>query len=157
MIERPPAPKPRAPGEPGPRFVAALIDFGLVGLGQGLVLGPIAYYWLRRPWPPEPQDALFVPILLSVLGALVALGAGLGYYVYFWGVKGATPGKAAAGLAVETTDGRFPVGLGTAGTRLFGYLLSSVLLGAGFLIVFFGQESLHDRIAGTRVVRRERD
>ena len=156
-LERP-APKPRTElAEPGPRFVAALIDLGLVGLLQALVLAPIAYYWLRRPWPPEPQDVLFVPILLSVAGASVALLAGLGYYVYFWATKGATPGKTAAGLAVETTDGRSPLGFGTALTRLFGYLISSILLGIGFLIVLFGQESLHDRIAGTRVVRRERD
>ena len=75
------------------------------------------------------------------------------YYVYFWGVKGATPGKRLLGLAVVTEDGT----LADPGSRarccaLLGYLLSAACLGIGFLMIAFGGRGLHDRIAGTRVV-----
>jgi uncharacterized RDD family membrane protein YckC len=71
-------------------------------------------------------------------------------------VKGATPGKRLLGLAVEGEQGAGPVGASRAALRLLGYLLSAVLFGIGFLMAAFGGLALHDRIAGTRVVRRER-
>ena len=40
--------------------------------------------------------------------------------------------------------------------RVLGYLLSGLTLGIGFLMIAFGGAALHDRLAGTRVVRRER-
>jgi uncharacterized RDD family membrane protein YckC len=150
-------PPKAVPAELGPRFLAGVIDLGLVFLGEVLAVAPISYYWLVRRWPPEPQEPLFVPVLLSVSGGLLILALSVAYFVYFWGVRGATPGKAALGLAVETTEGRSPVGFSVAAARLFGYLVSFALLGAGFLIILFGQDSLHDRIAGTRVVQKEKD
>jgi uncharacterized RDD family membrane protein YckC len=77
--------------------------------------------------------------------------------VYYWGVKAATPGKRLVGVEVEGEDGTNPIGISRAAIRLLGYALSGVLLGMGFFIVAFGGTALHDRIAGTRVVRRERD
>jgi uncharacterized RDD family membrane protein YckC len=38
--------------------------------------------------------------------------------------------------------------------RLLGYLLSGALLGGGFLLILLDGSGLHDRLAGTRVVRR---
>ena len=52
-------------------------------------------------------------------------------------------------------DGSEPIGLSRAAVRVLGYLLSGLTLGIGFLMIAFGG-SLHDRLAGTRVVRRER-
>jgi uncharacterized RDD family membrane protein YckC len=89
-------------------------------------------------------SAILVPLAL-LLGAL--------YHVYFWSVKGATPGKELMDLRVETEDGRSPLPLGRAGARVFGYLLSTASLGIGFLMVAFSRSGLHDRVAGTRVVK----
>ncbi|HEY7511340.1 MAG TPA: hypothetical protein VIG50_13860, partial [Vicinamibacteria bacterium] len=47
-----------------------------------------------------------------------------------------------------------PEGPTRAAVRLFGYVVSGALLGAGFLMAARGGRGLHDRIAGTRVVRR---
>jgi uncharacterized RDD family membrane protein YckC len=77
------------------------------------------------------------------------------YYVYFWGVHGATPGKQAMGLVVVADDGHSAIGVSQAFLRLLGYLLSSLLLGLGFAAILFTGYGLHDRLAGTRVVRRE--
>ena len=78
------------------------------------------------------------------------------YYVYFWGARGATPGKSLLGLTVVTESGETPIGYGRALLRLVGYAASSLLLGLGFLLIAFSPDrrGLHDRIAGTRVERR---
>ncbi|OFV88954.1 MAG: hypothetical protein A2V74_08580 [Acidobacteria bacterium RBG_16_70_10] len=117
------------------------------------MVAPVYYYWWSREVPGGPADVSFLPIVLSVaLGALAAL-LGLLYHVYFWGVRGATPGKELLGLRVEAEDGTWPIGLGRAALRAFGYLLSVASLGIGFLVIAVSGEGLHDRVAGTRVVR----
>ena len=78
------------------------------------------------------------------------------YYAWFWGVKGATPGKKMLRLAVATETGAIPVGLQKATLRVLGYAASGLLLGIGFLMIAFGGTALHDRMAGTRVVYRGR-
>lgn len=145
----------RAP-EAGTRFVAALIDFGIVLAVEALLLAVPGYYWITRKIPTGPEQVQFFPILFSVGWLTLCTVVGTGYFVYFWGVKGATPGKTAAGLEVEGSDGTQPIGIPRAFARLFGYVVSSVLLGAGFLLILFGKEALHDRIAGTRVVLKKK-
>jgi uncharacterized RDD family membrane protein YckC len=86
----------------------------------------------------------------------MTLAVGAGYFVYFWGVRGATLGKRALGLAVETSAGISPIGLPRASVRVLGYVVSAVFLGVGFLLIALDGEGLHDRIAGTRVVGRRR-
>jgi uncharacterized RDD family membrane protein YckC len=134
------------------RGLAALLDAALVAAGQALLLSPAAIYWLGRPFPSE---APFLAIFFSLsLGALAVI-LGAFYYVHFWGQGGVTPGKRWLGLAVEAVGGGGPIGPGRAALRLLGYVLSAALLGIGFLMAL-GGPSLHDRIAGTRVVRRSR-
>ena len=67
--------------------------------------------------------------------------------------EGRHPGKELLDLRVETDAGASPIPLGCAALRAFGYLLSAASLGIGFLMVAFGGSGLHDRIAGTRVVK----
>ena len=141
----------------GSRFLAGLIDSVIVSLGIGVLLSPAAWYWWARELPVNPSEVPFLPIMLSLL--LVPLAGGLAalYYVYYWGTKGATPGKAMMGLSVQAADGTEPIGVSRAGVRFLGYLLSGALLGIGFIMIAVGGSGLHDRIAGTRVVRSGRD
>ncbi len=139
-----------------PRLAAALLDHGIAGILQALVLAPVVWYWWSRPIPVRPSDAPLVPVALSATLVPLAVLLGCGYFVYGWGVRGATPGKALLGIAVEGEDGTFPIGVGRATGRLFAYALSSVLLGIGHLMILFGGAALHDRVAGTRVVHRRR-
>ena len=148
---------PPAGFEPAPldrRLVAGVIDTGLVTLAQLVLVAPAGLYWWSRELPSKLSEALpSIALSLSLLGLAVGLGAV--YFVYFWGVRGATPGKRLLGIAVESIDGSYPIGVSQACMRLLGYVLSGALLGIGFLMMAFGTTALHDRVAGTRVVRRK--
>jgi uncharacterized RDD family membrane protein YckC len=135
------------------RLAAGVIDMGLVGLAQLVLVAPAGLYWWSRELPSRVSEVL-PSVLLSL--ALLGLAAGLGavYFIYFWGVRGATPGKRFLGLAVEGDDGAYPIGVSVAFMRLMGYLLSAALLGIGFLMIAFGGTALHDKVAGTRIVVR---
>ena len=95
---------------------------------------------------------------MALSASLVLLTGALGglYFVYFWGMRGATPGKRLLGLDVVGIDGSSPIGLQRAAARCLGYLLSGALLGGGFLLILLDGSGLHDRLAGTRVVRRQK-
>jgi uncharacterized RDD family membrane protein YckC len=156
------APLPDAPARPGAasgrpaglgrRLPAALVDAVFVSSGMALLLGPVAYYW----WSRDVTDVSFLPVLVSVAAAVLAAVLGGLYYVYCWGVRGATPGQELLDLRIEDEAGRWPIGPGRAALRLVGYLLSSASLGVGFLMIAFSGSGLHDRVARTRVVRRGR-
>ena len=155
---KPVSPPPRPAGF-GRRAVAGLLDGLVVTSAQLVLLSPVLYYWYENWWSHPPTTAegvAFWPILLSLTLGPVVLALGAVYYVYHWGVKGATPGKRRRGLTVVAEDGSEPIGLSRAVVRVLGCLLSGLTLGIGFLMIAFGGSGLHDRLAGTRVVRRER-
>jgi uncharacterized RDD family membrane protein YckC len=140
----------------GRRLGGGILDLLAVGLGLGVLVAPVILYWRSRDVGPTPADVPFLPIVLSLTLVPVAVALGVFYFVYYWGVSGATPGKRLLGLEIEGEDGARPIGISRAAIRLLGYGLSGLLLGMGFFIVAFGGTALHDRIAGTRVVRRGR-
>jgi len=146
-----PRPRPAAPSEAkggeaagfGIRFLAFLVDQMILGIP--LLLGGLT--WMSFPSGRSSS-------LLSAASSLYSLLCIL-YYVYFWGARGATPGKSLLGLTVVTDSGETPIGYGRAFVRLLGYTASSLVLGLGFLLIAFSPDrrALHDRIAGTRVER----
>jgi uncharacterized RDD family membrane protein YckC len=140
----------------GPRLLAWLVDSAIVAAGELVLLVPVILYWLPRELPRVPEQVTFAPILASLGWSALVLLLGCGYYVFYWGRRGATPGKQLLGLAVEGDDGTFPIGMGKALARFLGYVLSGAVLGLGFLMIAFAGYGLHDRVAGTRVVRRAR-
>jgi uncharacterized RDD family membrane protein YckC len=144
---------PAEPAEFGSRLAAFVVDTVFVLSGQAVMLAPVGWYWWAREAPRAPAEVSFVPIFASATLVPLALLLGALYHVYFWSVKGATPGKELLDLRVETEDGTCPLPLGRACLRVFGYLLSTASLGIGFLMVAFGGSGLHDRISGTRVVK----
>jgi uncharacterized RDD family membrane protein YckC len=152
------APAPAATQAAGAmaRLGAAVLDHLIAGLIQVVTLAPVILYWWSRPIPVRPSEAPLLPIVLSVSLVPISIVLACAYFIYGWGVRGATPGKALLGIAVEGEDGTFPVGVGRATGRLFAYALSSALLGIGHLMIVFGVSALHDRVAGTRVVLREK-
>lgn len=91
----------------------------------------------------------------ETIGVLIAIGAGLLNFVLFAGASGVTLGKWATGLRIEQTTGG-ELGFGRALVRhLIGYPLSLIVFGIGFLLAAFDSQGrgLHDRLAGTLVVR----
>jgi uncharacterized RDD family membrane protein YckC len=153
---QPAAKPPRATGAAAPlssRLAAGLVDAVFVLSGQAILLAPVGWYWWSREVPTAPAEVSYLPVLASVTLVPLALLLGALYHVYFWSVKGATPGKELFGLRIETEEGETPLPAGRAALRVFAYLLSAASLGLGFLMIAFGGAGLHDRIAGTRVVR----
>jgi uncharacterized RDD family membrane protein YckC len=142
--------------EPGSRLLAFLVDTVFVVSGQAVLLAPVVWYWWARETPRTPSDVALLPVVASVTLLPLALLLGVLYHVYFWSVKGATPGKELLDLRVVTDDGRSPIPLASALLRTLGYLLSAASLGLGFLMLIFGGRGLHDRIASTRVVKGSR-
>ncbi|MCA1565238.1 MAG: RDD family protein [Acidobacteria bacterium] len=89
------------------------------------------------------------------IGYLLSLGALLLNFLVLPVFTGTTVGKWATGLRIERHSGE-PLGFGHATLRhTLGYLVSLLTFGFGFLLAAFDAEgrALHDRIAGTVVVR----
>jgi uncharacterized RDD family membrane protein YckC len=76
------------------------------------------------------------------------------YFALFVGWRGQTPGKILLGLKIIRTSGE-EVGYARALVRWLGQCLSALLFGSGFLMVAFSRrkQGLHDKLAGTYVVR----
>ena len=122
------------------RFVAAMIDF--------VILGTISSIMLL----PRYLDLLSSPLLNISVFFLPWL-----YFWLFTGLKGQTLGKMAVGIRVIDDRDEKPE-LGTAATReIVGKFISGAILCLGFLFIAIDKEKrgLHDSIAGTHVVRVE--
>lgn len=85
------------------------------------------------------------------------------YFIYFWGRKGATPGKKVLHLRVKLRSevtakdilGESGIGDGKAFVRVVGYAINGFLFYLPFLMILFTAEKrgLHDYLAGTVVIR----
>lgn len=76
------------------------------------------------------------------------------YFIGFWAARGATPGKELIGLAIVMKDSPAGFGLRQAVVRFLGFCLSLGTLGLGFMLILVDGDTLHDRMAKTRVVER---
>lgn len=76
------------------------------------------------------------------------------YFVGFWATRGATPGKELMNLIIVRKDSVKRIGLREAAIRFVGFCVSLASLGLGFMMILIDGDTLHDRLAGTRVVER---
>ena len=92
----------------------------------------------------------------SIFGLWIALW--WCYFVVGWGLLGATPGKWAMGLRIIDYRQRSPIGPARALLRLAAYMVSSITFEWGHLLMLIrvDRRTLHDILAGTRVVRKTR-
>jgi uncharacterized RDD family membrane protein YckC len=126
------------------RGIAAAIDWLLIGAVVSLSIG---YHGQLAP----PHSTLKVVVYYT----LAALVVGLYFAVMEASAWRATLGKRVVGVRVTTLDGR-RIGFGQAIARLLAKLfLSLALLGLGFVWagVDTRKQALHDKVAGTLVVR----
>ena len=98
--------------------------------------------------PPEQAYYVAAIVIAVYFLAFVPL-----YFVGLWTWRGQTLGKMAMAIRVVRSDGH-PTNVGTALLRLVGYLFSTLLLFAGFVMIPFDRQrrGLHDRLADTIVV-----
>ena len=124
------------------RVVSSFIDFFLLSLPVMLVMSLL----LGADWVVQDEHT-FSDFVYQVIVAVIT--------VYLWvNWSGYTPGKKIMGIKVVTVDNYAEVGYGKAILRYFGYFVSVITLGLGFIIVAFRQDKrgLHDLIAGTYVI-----
>lgn len=136
----------------GPRFLAAIIDsLLLTALMIPFIIAIVIFMLRMQNGEPSPLSMIVIAgsyLIISLVGLL--------YQLIFIGKKGATPGKKFMKLRVTFPDGSYPIGIGKAFLRLIGYMLSGAICYIGFLMIIFDKEqhrALHDRIAGTVVIR----
>ncbi len=94
-------------------------------------------------------------VALGTIISLFTIAVSVGYYVFFTGYCGQTPGKMAVRIKVIRTDGS-DLGYGRAFFReVVGKFVSGILLMIGYLMVAFDnqKQGLHDRIADTYVIK----
>jgi uncharacterized RDD family membrane protein YckC/Tfp pilus assembly major pilin PilA len=125
------------------RAGAYLIDYFLVAF----VLKLLAAAMLTGP--TSGGKAVLYILILSIAGCL--------YYALLESSDSqATLGKRALGIKVTDLWGE-QISFGRALGRVFAHVLSSLILGFGFVMTLFTErrQTLHDKIAGTLVVKRE--
>jgi len=128
------------------RLVAAVIDLIILGsIDAGVLYLTLAIADLTI------RDFTRIPPIPMIAFLLLLNG---GYLVAFVAAGGQTLGKMAAGVCVIRGDGG-RVDVGSAVLRAVGCALSLMTAGVGYLPAFVMADAraLHDRIAGTRVVR----
>jgi uncharacterized RDD family membrane protein YckC len=131
----------------GRRVVAALIDLVILGAIDLAVLS-----FTLRLTGLDTGRLTSLPLIPFIAFLMLLNG---GYLVGFTTASGQTIGKMATGIrVVGAHSARVP--LGHAIVRAAGVVVTMFSLGIGFLPCFFGRDrcALHDRLAGTRVVRR---
>lgn len=148
----------------GRRLAALAIDLLVVvviGLVVGTVLGvAVAVDELRRPGDlseAELQQRLEARVEspAAANGISAAWATLAGAYLLGGHMLGVSFGAKAVGLRVLRSDGRRP-GVRRGLARWLGSWLSALALGLGYLSSLWDNErrTWHDRLAGTRVVRR---
>jgi uncharacterized RDD family membrane protein YckC len=136
-------------GEPAPwprRVIAGLVDASIMGAIDVAVL-----YFTVRLTGLSLEQADRLP-LLPLVGFLVLLNGG--YLVSFTAASGRTIGKMVTGLRV-VGDRSLRVAFGQAVVRSAAVAVSVLPFGAGCFLALLDPDrrALHDRLAGTRVVR----
>lgn len=135
-------------GDLGPRFLAFLIDAGIL---MALILLPMAVSFGVSMAMGDSVISLIVSLLMWAVVMVVSLG----YQLYFNGTKGATPGKKMMKLRVALLDGQWPIGYGKAFVRMLAQSLSGICM-IGYIMIFLDKEkkqALHDKLAGTIVIK----
>lgn len=130
----------------GPRAVAAALDWLLLlALDVGVV------YFTLRVSRLANAEVLLLPAA-PLASFLVLLNAG--YLVLFTAANGQTIGKMALGIKVVSAEDH-PVSVGRAVVRVLAYLVTVLPGGLGLVPAAFdgARRGIHDRLAGTRVVR----
>jgi uncharacterized RDD family membrane protein YckC len=130
----------------GARLLAVLVDLVILAAIDAVVI-----YFTMQLCQLTLEDAGILPkgpllafLLVQNLGYLVAFTAG-----------GQTLGKMATGIRVVQSESDGALDLGHAFLRTLMWVMLAVPAGLGFLTALFSRDhrGLHDRFAGTRVVR----
>jgi uncharacterized RDD family membrane protein YckC len=137
------------------RAAAYSLDLAILGVVLAIVLRPLLE---KNQVGPSFQDVWKFYNRDSSQAIAMQLLVELAYWLYFATFESspwqATPGKKVLGLRVTDLEGR-RISFIRASLRHFGKLISSLLLGIGFVFAGFTEkkQALHDMLAGCLVLR----
>ena len=146
------------------RLVAYIIDNTIITIAFFVlfIIAMIAFFFGAisgdsRAWVADltnPDRISIITLITMILYFVIQIG----YFTYFHGTTGRTPGKMLLGLQVLSSDGT-SITFGIAFLRSVGYLVSSLLLNIGFIWAAFDKrkQGWHDKIADTVVIIREQE
>jgi uncharacterized RDD family membrane protein YckC len=134
------------------RFAAYFVDGIITGIIGGILGAVIGGVFGAAGGLASGHRGGF--LVLQLVSAAVGMAVRAAYFIYFIGKDGQTPGKKLCKIRVVNADGS-PVSYAKATGRFFGYMLSALILGIGFLMAAWDPEkrALHDRLCDTRVVK----
>lgn len=131
-------------------FAALLIDYAILFIPIFVVAFMVVLIFALSTGETEDE-------VLEGLGQLVGVvGVWLYFAVFESSGRQATPGKMALGIKVVDVDGR-RISFGRATGRHFGKIVSSLILGIGFIMAGLTsrKQALHDMMANCLVIRKE--
>lgn len=128
------------------RTVAFLIDLVLWNL-----IGLVPQYLLAWVFKMSAFNE-------QILGEVISVVVLFGYYIWYQSKTGTTPGKQLFSIYLISEKTGLPPTKGQSALRVFGYLISAVILGCGFLMAAFHpqKKTLHDLLSGTACIRRKK-
>jgi uncharacterized RDD family membrane protein YckC len=143
------------------RAVALMLDIIIVSIGSVVVAGLtglILNFFGISTNNFVLEDSVvgilgLVQLIIVAVSVLAVLFFVPGYFVFFWVVVGATPGKQLLGIQVRRTNGNH-VGWLRGIIRFIGYFISAIVFFLGFLWVLIDKrrQGWHDKLADTCVV-----
>ena len=134
------------------RLIAWIIDIILlivISNIAGLVVGFILGLTIEDLEATTADD-----IIITIASYSIFTVAGWLYYAIFESsYRQATPGKIALGIIVTDSNSK-RISFGRAAGRHFSKILSTLILGIGFIMISFTgkKQGLHDMIAGTLIL-----
>ena len=124
------------------RFVAWLIDAIIL-----VIISVVKNYY---PFPMSWETLVLHTKVTLIADFIIPII----YAIGFWTWRGQTPGKMIMRVRIIKTDGS-PIGIGRAILRYVGYVMSAIIICIGYLMIAWDgrKQGLHDKIAGTVVIR----
>jgi uncharacterized RDD family membrane protein YckC len=135
------------------------MDSSYAGAGTAAVTSARAGFWRR--FAAAFIDGVLIGIVSYILqlalgstGSALTFLLGIGYYTYFHGSTGQTPGDAALSIRIVDKDTGGTIGYGRAFVRWLVSLISGVVLLLGYLWMLWDGEkqTWHDKAANAVVV-----
>jgi uncharacterized RDD family membrane protein YckC len=139
-------------------FLIDLVILPLVWMGTFLLAAFVLGFSLGLLDTSETTSDRYLDSLVGPVGLVLFFTVPVLYSAVFEAAAGGTPGKLLVKVRVARADGS-KLGFGRALVRIGGKLLSTVLLGLGFLPAALTErhQALHDFMAGTVVLQGARE
>jgi uncharacterized RDD family membrane protein YckC len=135
-------------------------SYATAGIGSVTVTSARAGFWRR--FAAAFVDGILLNIVSWILSAIIGQNPGygigllitIGYFTYFHGSTGQTPGNAALSIRVVDKDGGGSIGYGRAFVRWLVSIVSYLVIFLGFLWMLWDGEkqTWHDKAANSVVV-----